>query len=821
MSEIADVVIIGGGVAGCSIAYHLAELGITNVVLCERKQLTCGTTWHAAGLVTQLRATRNMTELAKYTGELFTRLEAETGQATGYRQNGSLRLATHEARLEELKRGASMARNFGLEAYEVSPGEIRERYPLVEVGDLAGGIWMPKDGQVNPADVTMAMAKGARQKGVKIREHCSVARILVEEGCARGVVLTDGSEIYAEKVVIAGGMWSRDLAGDIGVSLPLHAAEHFYVVTEQIPDLPRDLPVMFVGDECSYYKEDAGKILLGCFEPEAKPWGHHGIPEDFCFDSLPEDFDHFEPILEMAVRRVPKLAETGIQLLFNGPESFTPDDRYLLGETPEVSGLFCACGFNSVGILSSGGVGKALAAWIHDGHPPMELADVDVRRMQPFQSNSRYLFDRTKETLGLLFAMHWPYRQFETARGVRRSPLHDRLLSRGAVMTEAAGFERPGFFAGDERSREITYSYGPQSWFEDTRAECLNTRDNVTLFDQSCFAKFELRGRDACRILNHVSAANVDVALGKVVYTQWLNDRGGIEADVTITRTAPDCYLIVTLGASQTRDFSWLRRSIPDDAHAIATDLTAGLPMLGLMGPKSRALLEKVSGADLSDKGFPFGTSREIELGYARVRASRLTYVGELGWELYVGADYVQHVFDVLTDAGEAFGLGHGGYFAINSLRMEKGYRHWGHDIGEEDTPMQAGLSFAVDWDKDDFRGRMALLQARERRPQTRRLIQLRLEVPENPPLLYHEEPILRDGVIVGSVTSGGYGHRIGASLGMGYVEHGDGVSSEFLNTGQFEVEVALRRYPVSVQFKGFYDPANDRIRGQEKKGIT
>ena len=813
MSQQIDVVIVGGGIAGCSIAYHLAKIGITDVVLCERKKLTSGTTWHAAGLVTQLRATRNMTELAKYTGELFSSLEAETEQATGFRQNGSLRLACTAARLEELKRGASMARNFGLEAHEVGLDEIRQRYPLVEVNDLVGGIWMPKDGQVNPTDVTMAMAKGARQKGVVIREDTPVERIIVERGHAVGVVLRGGEEIRAKKVVIAGGMWSRDLAGQIGVSLPLHAAEHFYIVTEQIPDLPRDLPVMFLSDECAYYKEDAGKLLIGCFESEAKPWGHDGISDDFCFDSLPEDFAHFEPILDKAIHRVPALANAGIQLFFNGPESFTPDNRYLLGETPEVRDLFCACGFNSVGILSSGGVGRALADWIRDGHPPMELADVDVRRMQPFQSNSSYLFDRTKETLGLNFAMHWPYLQHETARNVRKSPFHDRLVDLGALMTEAAGFERPGVFTSGGSQRKIEYSYGPQSWFGDARAECLNTASNVTLFDQSCFAKFLLQGRDACAVLNRISAGNVDVPLGKVVYTQWLNRRGGIEADVTIMRTAPETFMIVTVGASQTRDFSWLTRSIPADAHAIATDITAGLPMLGLMGPKSRALLAAVSTADLSDTAFPFGTSREIEIGYARVRASRLTYVGELGWELYVGADFAQHVFDVLTEAGKTFGLQHGGYFSINSMRMEKGYRHWGHDIGEEDTPLQAGLGFAVDWDKPEFCGREALLKMRGQTPQTRRLIQLKVDVPSNPPLLYHEEPIWRDDKIVGSVTSGGYGHRIGASLGMGYVSHPEGVGPEFLKEGRFEVEVACQRYPISVQVKGFYDPANVRVR--------
>jgi len=809
----ADVVIVGGGVAGCSIAYHLAKIGITDVVLCERKQLTCGTTWHAAGLVTQLRATRNMTELAKYTGELFASLEAETGQATGFRKNGSLRLATHDARFEELKRGVSMARNFGLEAHVVTPGEVKERWPLAKVDDLAGGIWMPNDGTVNPADVTMAMAKGARKAGVKIFEHTIVRKILVENGAAAGV-LTDQGEIRARKVVIAGGMWSREFAAQIGVSLPLHAAEHFYVVTEAIPDLPRDLPVMFLGDECSYFKEDAGKLLFGCFEPEAKPWGHNGIPEDFCFDSLPEDFEHFEPILETAVERVPVLANTGIQLFFNGPESFTPDDRYLLGETPEVSGLFCACGFNSVGILSSGGVGKSLAAWIRDGRAPFDLSDVDVRRMQPFQSNRNYLYDRTTETLGLLFAMHWPYQQYRTARGARRSPFHDRLAAAGACMTEAAGWERPGFFGSPGETPEIEYSYGPQSWFEDCARECDRTAGAVSLFDQSCFTKFRFEGRDACRVLNRICANDVDVDCGRLVYTQCLNDRGGIEADVTVTRLAEDVFLLVSTAATQTRDLSWFRRTIPGDAHVVVTDVTAGLPMLGLMGPNSRHLLQKLTGEDFGNDGFPFGNSREVEIGYARVRASRVTYVGELGWELYVGADFAQHVFDTLTGTGPEFGLGHAGYFAVNSLRMEKGYRHWGHDIGEEDTPIEAGLNFAVAYDKPGgFIGREALEKQRGETVRRKRLVQVRLDTGTVRPLLYHEEPILRDGEIVGSITSGGYGHRVGASLGMGYVHCDDGVDRDFLTGGRFEVEVACERYPATVQLKPFYDPANARVR--------
>lgn len=809
----AEVVIIGGGVAGCSVAYHLTKIGISDVVLCERKQLTCGTTWHAAGLVTQLRATRRMTELAKYTGELFGTLEEETGQATGFKRRGSLRVANTPARYEELARGASMGRNFGLPVEPVSPGEIKERWSPISTEGIVGGFWFPQDGQVNPADVTMAYAKGARMGGARILEHTSVTQILVEHDRAAGV-MTDKGPIRARTVVICGGMWSRDLAAKAGVALPLHAAEHFYIVTEPVDGLPRDLPVLFLGDEWTYYKEDAGKLLVGFFEPNAKPWGQKGIPDTFSFDSLPEDVDHIAPYLEAATRRVPVLQKTGVQLFFNGPESFTPDDRYLLGETAEVSGLFCATGFNSIGILSSGGVGKALADWIRDGRPPMELMDVDVRRTQSFQINRKYLEERTTETLGLLFDMHWPSRQFATARGVRRSPFHDRLLAMGAWMTEAAGWERPGFFGTPGTTPEVTYSYGKPSWFEACRSECRNTAENVTLFDHSCFIKYAVEGRDALSLLNLVCANNIDVPVGKVVYSQWLNGNGGIEADVTVTRLSETSFLVVTIAVSQRRDLAWLTRAIPEGAHVHVRDVTSGLPMLALMGPKARALLAKVSPADFTDAAFPFGTSKEIDLGYARVRASRLTYVGEQGYEIYMPAEFAAHVFDELLGAGTEFGLRMGGFFAINSLRMEKGYRHWGHDIGEEDTPFQAGLGFAVALGKPGgFTGREALLRQKAEGPLTRRMVLLRLPG-DTAPMLHHNEPILRDGMIVGSVTTGAWGHRVSASLGMGYVSNDDGINENWLASGTWEVEVAWKRYPAEVQLRAWYDPAGDRIKG-------
>jgi 4-methylaminobutanoate oxidase (formaldehyde-forming) len=812
----ASVVIIGGGVAGCSIAYHLTKIGVTDVVLLERRKLTCGTTWHAAGLVGQLRATRNLTELAKYTADLYRSLEAETGQATGFKQNGSISVAKTPARLEELRRGASMGRTFGLRIDQLSPGEIRERWPLLATDDLVGGIFIPNDGQTNPIDTTQALAKGAKMRGARILENTTVRRIRIEGGRAVGVE-TDAGDIAADTVVLCAGMWSHALGRDCGVAVPLHAAEHFYIVTEPVAGLPANLPVLRVQDECAYYKEDAGKLLMGCFEPVAKPWGMEGIPEDFCFDTLPEDYEHFEPILNAAMRRVPALATTGIQLFFNGPESFTPDDRYYIGEAPEVRDLFVATGFNSVGIAASGGAGKVVAQWILDRRPPMDLSDVDVRRVMPFQANKRYLHDRTVETLGLLYAMHWPYYQYQTARGARRTPLHDRLVAAGACMGETAGWERPNWYAEPGSRPAYTYSYGRQNWFEACRSECLAVQNDVGLFDQTCFAKFLVQGADACSLLNRLSTADVDVAPGRIVYTQWLNERGGIEADLTVTRLAAREFLVVTSAICQTRDLAWLRRAIDADpaAHCSVTDVTAGIAMLGVMGPRSRALLERLSGADLSNAAHPFGVSREIEIGYARVRASRITYVGELGWELYLGAEHCLDVYERLIEAGADFGLRHAGYHAMASCRVEKGYRHWSHDIGDEDTPLEAGLGFTVAWDKPGgFVGREALLAQRARGAPPKRLVQVMLEdASAAAPMLHHEEPILRDGLIVGSIKSGAWGHRLGRSLGMGYVSVEGGVTREWLESGWWQIEVACAPVPARVQLQPWYDPKNERIK--------
>jgi 4-methylaminobutanoate oxidase (formaldehyde-forming) len=807
----ASVVIVGGGIIGCSLAYHLTLRGCRDVVLLERKQLTCGTTWHAAGLVGQLRATYNLTRLAQYTTNLYASLEQETGQATGFRQTGSIAIATNLARLEELQRGASMAKCFGLEVQTLTPSEIASMWPGVTVSDLVGGVFLPKDGRTNPIDTTQALAKGAKSRGARIFENCAAQEILIENGKAVGV-RTEFGTIRADMVVNCAGMWAHELGAKAGTTVPLHAAEHFYIVTEPMEGLHSNLPVLRDPDGCAYFKEDAGKLLVGWFEPVAKPWGMKGIPETFSFESLPDDLEHIEPLLAAAMHRTPALEKTGINLFFNGPESFTPDDRYLLGETPEVRNLFVAAGFNSIGIQSAGGAGKVLADWMLDGHPPMDLWDVDIRRVMPFQRNRSYLRDRTVESLGLLYAMHWPFRQPETARGVRRSILHDRLAAQGACFGETAGWERPNWYAPVGVKAEYEYSYGRQNWFDYSAAEHQAVRNAVGIFDQSSFAKFVVQGPDAEAVLNRISANNMSVPVGKVVYTQWLNERGGIEADLTVTREAPDRYLVVTAAATQTRDFSWLQRNIPADARAMAIDVSSSMAVLGVMGPRSRELLSQLTEADMSPAAFPFGTSQIIDLGYARVRASRITYVGELGWELYIPTECAPGVFDALMQAAPSVGGRLAGYHALNSLRMEKGYRHWGHDISDEDTPLQSGLGFAVAMKKPGGFIGLEALQAQKEAGLTRRLVQFALD--DATPLLYHNEPICRDGAIVGRISSGMFGHHLGKSLGMGYVEcQTQGEAPEAILQGKYEIEVAGVRYSAQPSLAPLYDPSSARIK--------
>ncbi|MFN3765055.1 MAG: FAD-dependent oxidoreductase, partial [Aliihoeflea sp.] len=669
----ARAVIIGGGISGCSVVYHLTKLGWRDVVLLERKQLTSGTTWHAAGLVGQLRASRNMTRLAKYSADLYAKLEAETGVATGMRQVGSITVALTDERREEIFRQASLARAFDVDVREISPAEVKEMYPHLNIEGVKAGVHLPLDGQSDPANIAMALAKGARQNGATIAENVKVTAVQQKNGRVAGVAWEQYGEsgtIETDNIVNCAGMWARDLGALSGVTIPLHACEHFYLITEAIAGLGR-LPVLRVPDECAYYKEDAGKMMLGAFEPKAKAWPPVGerIREDFCFDQLQEDFTHFEPILEMGVNRMPMLGSAGIHTFFNGPESFTPDDRYYLGEAPELAGYWVAAGYNSIGIVSSGGAGMALAQWMNDGEPPFDLWEVDIRRAQPFQKNRSYLRERVSETLGLLYADHFPYRQMETSRGIRRSPLHAHLKARGAVFGEVAGFERANWFARNGQERDYRYSWQRQNWFDNQREEHLAVRNGVGFFDMTSFGKIRVEGRDACAFLQRLCANDVDVVPGRIVYTQMLNARGGIESDLTVTRLSETVFFLVVPGATLQRDLAWLRRHLAEE-FVVVTDVTAAEAVLCLMGPRSRELIGKISPNDFSNEANPFGTCQEIEIGMGLARAHRVTYVGELGWELYVPTDQAAHVFEAIEAAGEDVGLKLCGLHTLDSCRI-------------------------------------------------------------------------------------------------------------------------------------------------------
>jgi 4-methylaminobutanoate oxidase (formaldehyde-forming) len=812
--ERASAVIIGGGVIGSSVAYHLAKQGWTDVVLLERKQFSCGTTWHAAGLVGTMRANDSHAKLCEYSMAVLTELEQETGQSTGFRQVGSLTIAHSVARFEELKRVAAMNNAFGVTRVDmITPEEVKALHPFVETSDLLGASWVAQDGTASPVDVTMAFVKGARQRGAKCLEGVKVTAITQANGKVTGVV-TDQGEIRADFVVNCAGLWGREIGKMAGVNVPLHACEHYYAVTEKQDDIPSDLPVLRDHDRCAYYREDAGSLLVGAFEQHAVPWGQNGVPEDFAFEELEGHVDEqLMPVLEHAMQRMPFLQNVGWRKFFCGPESFTPDDQFHMGESPELKNFYLACGLNSVGLQTSGGLGRALAQWMELGHAPMDLWGNDIRRMFPFQSTQHYIEDRVSETLGLLYDNHYPFRQMTTARNIRHSPLHDKLAAHNACFGEAAGWERPNWFAPKGVEPKYEYSFGKQNWFEYNAAEHKAAREKVVMFDQSSFSKYLVQGRDSCKVLQRISSANIDVETGRMVYTHWLNERGGIEADLTVTRMAEDRYFIVSGAAQTIKDIDWLNRHIGEDEFCCVSDITNAWAVMGVMGPDSRALLTETLNHDMSTEHFPFGSFQQIELGASRGYAARVSYVGELGWELYVPVDQARHGFDFLWDKRLTHGLKLAGMHTLDSCRIEKKFVHYGHDVAEEDTPLECGLSFVCDLEKEiPFIGRDAILKQKESKSFMRkRLVQFLLEDPEA--MLYSHEPIIRDGEIVGHLTSGNYGHTLGGSVGLGYVEVEDQVTKEYIDAGKFEIDVGGDRIPAQASLSAMYDPQAKRMR--------
>jgi glycine cleavage system aminomethyltransferase T/glycine/D-amino acid oxidase-like deaminating enzyme len=812
----AKVAIIGGGVIGLSLAYHLAKLGCSDVLLLERNALTSGTTWHAAGVVGPLRASLNLTRLSIYATELFGRLEAETGQATGYRRTGGLWLAQTQDRLTELERIAAMGEMTGLDARILSAVEVGEKFPLLRTDDLAGALWVGEDGQVNPVDLSMAYAKGARTGGVRIREQSAVAAIERRSGGGFTVTLADGSQIEAETVANCAGVWARQVGALAGVAVPVQAAEHMYVVTEPIAGLPVPCPIVRDLDGGIYVKEDAGKLVLGGFEAEAKPWDPDGPAGDAPFLMLPEDWDQFEPFLTAGLGRLPVLEETGIQHFMNGPEGFTPDTRQVMGEAPNLKGFYVAAGFNSIGIVSSAGAGRALAEWIIADEPPMDLWEVDIARFEPYAASRRFLMERVREAVGNQFAMHWPFKQPRTGRGARRSPLHEAFAAQCAVFgAPAAGWERPLWFAATAGESEVRYGYGDQPWWPCAAREAAALTENAALFELTPFTKILLQSADAEGFLQRLCANDLAVAPGRAIYTQMLNAKGGIEADVTVTRLDGDRFWLVGGAPTRVKDLAWLRRHVQESERVTITDLTSAYAVVGVMGPRARDLLQSLTETDISNDAFLFATAREIEVGMAPVRATRLSYVGELGWELTVASEYARAVHRALVDAGADFGLGPAGHYCLEACRLEKGFRHWGHDIGPDDTPLEAGLGFAVAWDKaGGFLGRDALLRQKETGVARRLLLFQLADETDGAPLLLHDEPIYRNGAPVGRTTSGGRGFRTGLMLAFGIVTVPPGLTRDEVLAGPYEVGVAGQRYPMTALARAPYDPDGRRMRG-------
>jgi 4-methylaminobutanoate oxidase (formaldehyde-forming) len=806
----ARAVVIGGGIVGCSTAYHLAKLGWTDTLIIERHKLTSGSTHHAAGLVGQLRTSANITQMLGASVALYNTLEAETGLASGWQMNGGLRLACNEARWTELKRQATTARSFGLEMQLLTPSDAQKLWPLMNIDDLVGAAFLPTDGQVNPSDITQSLAKGARLRGVKIFEDTTVTGFELQHGRVTAV-LTSSGRIACEVVVNCAGQWAREIGLLAGVNVPLVSVQHQYLITDVIPGVTRGLPTLRDPDRLTYYKEEVGGLVMGGYEPNPIPWAENGFPDNFNFQLLQPDWEHFQPILELALPRVPALESAGIKELINGPESFTPDGNFILGPAPGVTGFYVGAGFNAFGIASGGGAGKVLAEWIIGGEPPYDVWPVDIRRFGAPHGDIDWVRRRTLELYGKHYTIAWPSEEHQSGRPLRRSPLYEALKSQGAVFGEKLGWERPNWFAAPGEVARDQYSFARPNWFGAVAREHRATREQVAVFDQTSFAKFLMVGRDAEKAMSWICANEVAKPPGHLVYTQMLNAKGGIECDLTVARLANGRYYIVTGTGFATHDFDWITRQIPAGLDAQLVDVTSAYTVLALMGPNARHLLARLTRDDVSNAAFPFGRCRRLSIAGAQVLALRVTYVGELGWELHLPVECAVAVYSALMEAGAAFGIVNAGYRAIETLRLEKGYRAWGADIGPDHNPFEAGLGWAVKLKSGTpFLGREALL-AQKDLPLRKMLCGFTVEDPKI--VLLGRETVYRDGERVGWLSSGGYGHTIERGIGYGYVRRASGVDRDYLLAGRYELEVATERVPCAIHLGPLYDPKMERIK--------
>jgi len=809
----ARVVVVGGGIIGCSVAYHLAHMGWRDVVLLERDRLTSGTTWHAAGLIVTFGSTsETSTEMRKYTRDLYARLEAETGLSTGFKGVGFIEVATEADRLEEYRRVSAFNRHCGIDVHELSPGQVKELFPLARVDDILAGFYVREDGKANPVDITMSLAKGARMQGVTILEGVPATGFLTKNGAVTGVQTPIG-DIEAEYVVNCAGMWARQLGAKAGVNIPLQSAEHYYLITDKIPGISGEWPVLEDPGSYGYFREEVGGLMIGLFEPVCAPWKVGGVPEDFSFGELNPDWDRMGQYVERAMKRVPVSLEVGVRKFFCGPESFTPDLQPVVGEAPELKNYFVAAGLNSIGILTGGGLGRVLAHWIVNGRPDVDITGFNIDRLHTYQANPEYRKTRTVESLGMVYQCHYPTRSMETARGAKRSAVHDRLAAAGAYFKDVSGWEGPDWYAppGVE-PRVDKLSWGRQNWFPYWEAEHEATREGVILMDMSFMSKFIVQGRDAGKALNFISANNVDGPAGVITYTQWLDEAGKLQADLTVTKLCDEKYWVVASDTAHRHVETWMKRHIPRDAHAFVTDVTSGYAQINIQGPRSRELMSTVTSADLSNEVFPFRTAREIDIGFARALCVRITYLGELGYELYIPTEQAAHVYDRLVEAGKGVGLRHAGLKALASLRMEKGYRDYGHDIDNTDSVLEAGLGFAVDLKKPGgFIGKDAVVAKKAEGPLTRRIVQVLVKDPE--PMLFHAEIVRRAGKAVGYVRAASYGFTVGGAVGLAMVDAGEAVTQAWLDGAEWDVDIAGKRYPARASMKPLYDPGNERVK--------